>query len=171
VALQPSFCSHRKFEERKRLVKKSLHSSIYFEEIINRISNLSENSQKRWGKMDVCQMMRHCNYVLQIPLGKIVLPPVNALFKTIGIITKIEMQIFNNGIPRNMPTFQKLIVNFECDFNDEKENLLKTLDEYRNTFKQGKLPDHHVLFGKMTEKDWGFLEYKHLHHHLKQFNV
>ncbi|WP_089792790.1 DUF1569 domain-containing protein [Chryseobacterium wanjuense] len=138
---------------------------------MKRISNLSENSQKRWGKMDVCQMMRHCNYVLQIPLGKIELPPVNALFKTIGIITKIEMQIFNNGIPRNMPTFQKLIVNFECDFNDEKENLLKTLDEYRNTFKQGKLPDHHVLFGKMTEKDWGFLEYKHLHHHLKQFNV
>ncbi|WP_449399504.1 DUF1569 domain-containing protein [Chryseobacterium wanjuense] len=144
---------------------------MYFEEIIDRISNLSENSQRRWGKMNVCQMMRHCNNVLQIPLEKIELPPVNALFRTIGIITKIEMQIFNNGIPRNMPTFQKLIVNFEYDFNDEKESLLKTLDEYRNTFKQGKLPDHHVLFGKMTEKDWGFLEYKHLHHHLKQFNV
>ena len=25
--------------------------------------------------------------------------------------------------------------------------------------------------GKMTKFDWGFLEYKHLHHHLKQFNV
>jgi len=28
-----------------------------------------------------------------------------------------------------------------------------------------------VLFGKMEERDWGFLEYKHLDHHLKQFNL
>jgi hypothetical protein len=116
-------------------------------------------------------MMRHCNYVLQIPLQKIDLPPINAFFGTIGIITKIEMQIFNNGIPKNMPTFQKLIVNFECDFNDEKQNLLKTLEQYQTIFQNGTLPEHHILFGKMKEKDWGFLEYKHLDHHLKQFNV
>jgi hypothetical protein len=153
------------------LVKKSLHNRTDFDEIIRRISDLSETSQGRWGKMDVCQMMRHCNFVLQIPLQKIELPVVNILFGTIGIVTKIEMQIFNNGIPRNMPTFQKLIVNFDCDFNDEKHDLLKTLDEYWNTFMNKNLPDNHMLFGKMKEKDWGFLEYKHLDHHLKQFNV
>jgi len=27
------------------------------------------------------------------------------------------------------------------------------------------------FFGEMKEKDWGFMEYKHLNHHLKQFNV
>ncbi|WP_228376333.1 DUF1569 domain-containing protein [Chryseobacterium sp. IHB B 17019] len=153
------------------MVKKSLHNRADFDEIIRRISDLSETSKGRWGKMDVCQMMRHCNFVLQIPLQKIELPVVNILFGTIGIVTKIEMQIFNNGIPRNMPTFQKLIVNFDCDFNDEKHDLLKTLDEYWNTFMNKNLPDNHMLFGKMKEKDWGFLEYKHLDHHLKQFNV
>ena len=81
------------------------------------------------------------------------------------------MQLFNNGIPRNMPTFQKLIINFECAFDEEQQNLLKTLDDYLVHFQNGNLPDHHVLFGKMEEKDWGFLEYKHLDHHLKQFNV
>jgi len=116
-------------------------------------------------------MMRHCNYVLQVPLQKIELPEINRLFAMIGKITKWEIQIFNNGIPRNMPTFQKLIINFDCDFEEEKENLLKTLDEYRICFENNNLPDHHVLFGTMKEKDWGFLEYKHLHHHLKQFNV
>lgn len=153
------------------MVKKSLHNSIYFEEIINRISNLKENSERKWGKMDVCQMMRHCNYVLQVPLKKIELPPINAVFGMIGIMTKIEMQIFNNGIPQNMPTFRKLIINFECNFDEEKESLLNTLNEYRNCFLNGNLPERHVLFGKMEEKDWGFLEYKHLNHHLKQFNV
>lgn len=153
------------------MVKKSLHNPVYFEEIIKRISELSENSHAKWGRMDVCQMMKHCNYVLQVPLKKIQLPKINIFFRMIGILTKQEMQIFNNGIPRNMPTFQKLIINFECDFDEEKANLLKTLEEYMVNFKNKNLPDQHVLFGKMEEKDWGFLEYKHLDHHLKQFSV
>ncbi|WP_415327252.1 DUF1569 domain-containing protein [Chryseobacterium sp. MMS23-Vi53] len=121
--------------------------------------------------MNASQMMKHCNFVLQVPLKKIELPNVNAFFEAIGIVTKIEMQIFNNGIPRNMPTFQKLIINFECDFDEEKQSLLRTLDEYWQNFQNKSLPEHHVLFGKMGKKDWGFLEYKHLNHHLKQFNV
>ncbi|MFY7814578.1 MAG: DUF1569 domain-containing protein [Chryseobacterium taeanense] len=153
------------------MVKKSLHNPECIKEIVDRIHHLTQNSQAAWGKMDVSQMMRHCNQVLQVPLGKIKLPEINFLFTAIGIVTKWEIQVFNNGIPRNMPTFQKLIVNFECDFKEEKENLLKTLEDYRICFQHKNLPDHHVLFGKMKEKDWGFLEYKHLHHHLKQFNV
>lgn len=116
-------------------------------------------------------MLKHCDLVLQVALEKLELPRINLLFGAIGICTKIEMYVFNNGIPRNMPTFQKLIVNFECDFDESKTNLLKTLEEFREACHKNRLPEHHRLFGKMTEKDWTFLEYKHLDHHLKQFNV
>ncbi|MBV8327393.1 MAG: DUF1569 domain-containing protein [Chryseobacterium sp.] len=135
------------------------------------MSKLSENSPGKWGQMNVSQMFKHCDLVLQVALGKIELPRINPLFEAIGIMTKMEMYVFNNGIPRNMPTFQKLIVNFECDFDESKTNLLKTLEEFRTACKNNILPDHHRLFGNMTEKDWQFLEYKHLDHHLKQFNV
>ncbi|WP_228408223.1 MULTISPECIES: DUF1569 domain-containing protein [unclassified Chryseobacterium] len=153
------------------MVKKSLHNPEDFKEIINRISCLKENSPKKWGKMNVSQMMRHCSDVLLVPQKKVILPSIHSVFRWIGIATKIEMQIFNNGIPRNMPTFRKLIVNFECDFDAEKENLLKILCDYRHHFENGNLPLHHELFGRMKEKDWGFLEYKHLDHHLKQFGT
>ncbi|MGN7758493.1 DUF1569 domain-containing protein [Chryseobacterium sp. 22532] len=153
------------------MVKKSLHNPVYFEEIVYRISLLTKNTPQRWGKMNVSQMLRHCDFVLQIALRKVELPELNFFLAAIGIVTKIEMQIFNNGIPRNMPTFQKLIVNFECDFDESKTNLLNTLKDFRTTSENKDLPDYHRLFGKMTEKDWGFLEYKHLDHHLKQFNV
>lgn len=153
------------------MVKKSLHNRIYFDEIINRISILTEDSCRKWGKMDVAQMLKHCDLVLQISVGKINLAPINPLFEIIGFLTKVEMQMFNNGIPRNMPTFRKLIVNFECDFNESREGLLKTMNEYWEKYTHHNLPEKHVLFGKMSEKDWGFLEYKHLNHHLKQFNV
>lgn len=153
------------------MVKKSLHNPVYFEEIIGRISQLTENSTRKWGRMDVAQMLKHCDLVLQVAVQKVKLPHVNLLFEAIGTITKIEMQAFNNGIPRNMPTFKKLIVNFECDFNEAREGLLKTMKEYKVCYTHHNLPDKHSLFGTMTEKDWGFLEYKHLNHHLKQFNV
>lgn len=153
------------------MVKKYLAHSIYYKEIIDRISQLSADSHRKWGKMDVGQMLTHCDLVLQVALRKIELPRINPLFRIIGIVTKLEMYVFNNGIPRNMPTFQKLIVNFEYDFDESKTNLLKTLEEFREACENRKLPDSHRLFGNMTEKDWEFLEYKHLDHHLKQFNV
>ncbi|WP_223598628.1 DUF1569 domain-containing protein [Chryseobacterium sp. GVT01B] len=153
------------------MVRKRLNNPIYYKEIVDRISMLSENSPVKWGKMNVCQMLKHCDLVLQVALIKVELPHINILYKAIGILTKAEMYVFNNGIPRNMPTFQKLIVNFECDFDVSKANLLKTLEEFREACEKNSLPDYHRLFGNMTEKDWTFLEYKHLDHHLKQFNV
>lgn len=171
MALQPSLCSYLQFEKGKRLVKKSLHQPADFEEIISRIHLLSPDSENRWGRMNAAQMLTHCDLVLQVAIGKIQLPKINFLFKEIGILTKKEMQIFNNGIPKNMPTFKKLIVNFDCDFDTAQSNLLERLYEYRHTFKNHQLPLKHELFGEMTEKDWGFLEFKHLNHHLKQFNV
>ncbi|KMQ68629.1 hypothetical protein ACM39_07330 [Chryseobacterium sp. FH2] len=121
--------------------------------------------------MNVSQMMKHCDLILQIPLKKVEIPKINIFLQYVGIFTKVEMQIFNNGIPHNMPTFQKVIVNFECDFEKAKQDLLEKLNEYWYAYQNNNLPEKHNLFGKMEEKDWGFLEYKHLNHHLKQFNV
>lgn len=153
------------------MVKKSLHNSNDFNEIVARISLLSENSHRKWGRMNVAQMLTHCELILKVPLKKVHLSKPNFIFRGIGILTKKEIQIFNNGIPHNMPSFQKLIVNFECDFEVAKNNLLNTLNEYVKAYENQDLPNDHALFGTMKEKDWGFMEYKHLNHHLKQFNV
>lgn len=153
------------------MVKKSLHNRTDLEEIVTRISKLSQNSQRKWGRMEVAQMLTHCELILQVPLKKVVLQKPNFILRAIGILTKKEIQIFNNGIPPNMPSFQKLIVNFECDFEVAKKNLLNTLNDYIKAYDNHLLPDDHALFGKMKEQDWGFLEYKHLNHHLKQFYV
>ncbi|MDH6253741.1 hypothetical protein M2347_003468 [Chryseobacterium sp. H1D6B] len=121
--------------------------------------------------MNTAQMLMHCHLILQIPLKKIELPEINVFLRGIGILTKKEIQLFNNGIPHNMPTFQKVIVNFECSFETSRSKLIQTLNEYWELYENKNLPENHQLFGKMNEKDWGFLEYKHLDHHLKQFNV
>ena len=141
------------------------------QQIMERLEKLSADSSPQWGKMNAAQMLCHCDLILQIALKKLKLPKINFVFKTIGILTKKEIQIFNNGIPHNMPSFQKVIVNFECDFEQTKPRLINTLNEYWEAYQKGDLAKDHALFGAMKEKDWGFLEHKHLDHHLKQFNV
>ena len=151
--------------------KKSLNHLQDLEEIKARILRVSEDSQPRWGKMNAAQMFRHCDKILQVGFGKIVLPRTNFLIKKIGILTKNEMKIFNNGIPPNMPTFPEVIADENCNFEKSRDELLAAIDEFAEKSVKNNLLSEHALFGRMTTKDWGFMEYKHLNHHLKQFKV
>ena len=150
---------------------RSLHREKDLEELKLRILNLKEDCRPKWGRMDSSQMLTHCRLVLEVPLGTTVLPKTPRLIRTIGIITKKEMELFNNGIPPNMPTFTVLRPGLPCDFLLARQNLLNTMDRYCALADSGKLPAEHALFGKMEPKDWGFLEYKHLNHHLIQFGI
>ncbi len=153
------------------VVKKSLHHPQDILELRRRIYLLNEKSERRWGKMNPAQMMSHCTKILKIPTGKVAISNPNILFKVIGILTKIEMGILNNRIPRNMPTFESVLCDVDCDFAEMKENLLSELEEYLELYHNKKLPRSHSLFGKMSEEQWGFMEYKHIDHHLKQFGL
>ena len=150
---------------------KSLFNPKDFEEIKRRISIVSETSEPKWGRMNSAQMFRHCTKILEVGLGKIILPKRNFIIKTIGNVTKWELKIFNNGIPHNMPTFKEVKVSENCNFEKSRADLLTTLDEFLERSEKGNLLSHHELFGRMTKYDWGFLEHKHLNHHLKQFGV
>ncbi len=152
-------------------VKKSLNHPKDLQEIKARIHRLSEESVPRWGKMNAAQMLRHCDRILEVGFGKIVLPKINIIIKSVGIITKIEMRTFNNGIPPNMPTFKEVNIKENCNFEKSREELLASLDEFTERSAKNNLLAEHALFGKMTKEDWGFMEYKHLNHHLKQFGV
>lgn len=153
------------------VAKKSLLDSENLKEIRQRIYSLSEKSLGRWGKMNVGQMLRHCDQILKVGLGKIILPKTNIFIKAIGSFTKTEMKIFNNGIPRNMPTFAKVKITENWNFEKSRADLLITIDEFVAKAEKNNLISQHELFGKMTTNDWGFMEYKHLDHHLKQFGA
>ena len=152
-------------------MRKSLNNPKDFDEIKTRILRIEEHAERKWGKMNAAQMLRNCERILQVGFGKIVLPKINPFIKSIGILTKIEMNIFNNGIPPNMPTFKEVIIKENCNFEKSRQELLASIDEFAEKSAKNNLLSEHALFGKMTKEDWGFMEYKHLDHHLKQFGV
>lgn len=170
--MRTSFSPPQKSEKRERLVtKKSLLNPENLEEIIQRIYSINEYSERKWGEMNAGQMLRHCDNILKVGIGKIILPKTNFFIKTIGIFTKYEMQIFNNGIPKNMPTFANVKVAENCNLEKSRTELLITIKEFVAKAEKNNLISQHELFGKMTTKNWGFMEYKHLDHHLKQFGI
>lgn len=146
---------------------KSIFEDDTYNEIKHRISELNENSQAQWGKMNVGQMTWHCQGPFNIILGKdhYGMKPnwlARALFKK---------SLYNDKPWRKgLPTAKFLKTQDQKNFDEEKAKLITLIDEaYAQRDKTEWEP--HPAFGHFTAQQWGQMQYKHLDHHLKQFGV
>jgi hypothetical protein len=146
---------------------KSLLNMESYSEIRDRLSKLGENSERQWGKMTPGQMAHHCQGPLKIMLGHedYGLKPnwlVNLLFKK---------SMYNDKLWRkNLPTAKAFKEIEDRDFSEEKAKLEKLLEELGSQLDKDSWGDH-PSFGKLTNEQWGKMQYKHLDHHLRQFGV
>ena len=149
---------------------KSLFEKESFNEINIRINTLTENKSPDWGKMNVGQMMKHC----QVPFG-IVNGTLNMETK-VGFMKKLIFSLMKpmmyNDKPwkKNIPTGKEFVIKEEVNFSTEKGTLLNLISEFHNRKDQKNWPKHPV-FGKFTGDQYGKMNYKHLDHHLTQFGV
>ena len=140
------------------------------EAIFQRIALLNANSKAQWGKMQVAQMLAHCQQPLKIALGE-----VRGRRTLIGILfggyarrTFVEKA---TPFKKDLPTDKNFLVSDSRVFQDEQERLMHYLRRFLAAGPEGMNPDPHPFFGKMTGYDWGVLTWKHLDHHLRQFGV
>lgn len=135
------------------------------EELIQRISKLTENSPRQWGKMNVYQMIRHCVLCEEMYLGKTLYKRVliGRIFGKMGL-----KDILTNGFKKDLRTSSDFKVK-ETSGNviAEKEKWISLVKEYENYSN-----DHfvHWFFGKMSKEQVGQFDYMHIDHHLRQFN-
>ncbi len=145
---------------------KNLFDPAAKQEIIERINKLTPQSQRQWGKMDVGQMLAHCQMPLGVAVGKHSLKR-NFFLSLIGPLFK--KQLFNNNpFKRNLPTDKSFIMNDPKDFEKEKEGLIQMISSFSETT-MSDAP--HPFFGKLTKEEWSKGTWKHLDHHLQQFGV
>lgn len=138
-------------------------------EILQRIEKLSPNSQRQWGKMNVAQMLAHCNKSVETAMG---MNFMKRLFigRIIGTLLK-SMVVGKKPFGKNSPTDKSYIFPDDLEFEDVK---LKTTTSVRNFFEGGplKCTTHpHPFFGQFTPEEWAVFQWKHLDHHLRQFGV
>ena len=146
---------------------KNLFDASVKQEIIDRINKLTPGSKALWGKMNVGQMLAHC----QMPIG--VADGTHKLKRTFfgRVIGQLVKSTLYNDKPfkRNLPTDPSFVmISNEKDFEKEKQKLLEMV---RN-FSEAKIVNEtHTFFGKLTKEQWSKGTWKHLDHHLQQFGV
>ena len=72
---------------------------------------------------------------------------------------------------KNGPTGPEFIVHDEPDFQETQKKVGSLLNEFHAMGEKGCDGNIHGFFGKMTGKDWGVTQYKHMDHHLRQFGA
>jgi len=138
-------------------------------EILNRIEKLTPNSQRQWGKMNVAQMLAHCNKSVETAMG---MNFMERLFigRIIGTLLKSKV-VGEKPFGKNSPTDKSYIFPDNCDFEESK---LKAMASIRKFSEGGPLQCTtypHPFFGHFTPEEWAVFQWKHLDHHLRQFGV
>lgn len=144
----------------------TLHDPANRGSIVSRIRALRPDSERRWGKMTVDQMLWHVNEALAGALGKISLPPEKApLPRPI-----MKFLVINLPWPKGAPTSAPYKARAAHDFEAERARCLRLIDELAAKPLESEWPDSPML-GRMTGRDHTRMQAKHLNHHLTQFGV
>lgn len=152
---------------------KNLFEPGLAEELKQRILRLQPNSTPQWGSMSSTQTLAHCTCGLQMAMGDI--HPKRAPFPAGILGPLIKPLVFGDDKPmrRNSPSSPELfpVSSSTHDFEHERTHLLATIDSFVTQQSAGCTQHPHPFFGKLTPQQWAILMYKHLDHHLRQFDV
>ena len=148
----------------------SLFNANHVQEFVSRINSLSNRTQPQWGKMNVSQMLTHCQMPLRIATGELK-PKINPLIKLLFGKTAKKQLINDPEFKRNLPTFAEGKIVDQRTFEVERTKLIKMIEDFQAKGPSCLTKDPHPFFGEMTVADWDTLQVKHLDHHLRQFGV
>ena len=139
-------------------------------DLISRFNKIKSTDKPLWGKMNAAQMLAHLNVSYEVILGE-------RVYKT-PFLLKILAPIFFKKImtntkdyPKNSPTGKDFIVADQRDFDFEKNRLIANFSKCHAFGPDYFTATKHTLLGKLTAEQWSNTLYKHLDHHLRQFNA
>ena len=138
---------------------------------INRINKLTTESQRKWGKMSVDQVLAHMNVAYSFIFEPEKHKKPNFLMRWMlqNIIKK--KVVSEQPYTKSMPTSPVFIIADERNFEEEKKKLIGNIQRVQQLGKEAFEGKENSSFGKMSAKEWNNMLAKHLNHHLEQFGV
>lgn len=140
------------------------------DEIITRINTLTPQTQALWGKMNVAQMLAHCNVTYEM-LYEDKHPAPKGFLKIILKLIVKKAVVGEGPYKKNLRTAPAFLMVDEKVFESEKERLIAFI---RRVQKEGAAAfegRNSLSFGKLTSAEWNNMFWKHLDHHLSQFGA
>ena len=137
------------------------------EGLLLRFDKLTSDRRPAWGNMTAPQMIVHVADPMKTALGEMAAPFKRGLFSNAVVRHFI---IYWSPWPKGAPTAPEYIHHESGDLEAGKAELRKTLERF---VAAGEDADHepHPAFGRLSGRAWGRLTYRHLDHHLRQFQL
>jgi hypothetical protein len=150
---------------------KNIFEKDVTDEIIGRINQLDENSQRQWGKMNVDQMLAHCSvtYAYEFEPERFKKPNFLLKFMLKNFVKKYVVS--EEPYKSNSNTAPDFLIKDRRNFETEKAKLIANIQKTQELGMPHFEGKENFSFGKMTGKEWNIMFYKHLDHHLRQFGV
>mgnify|MGYP003562884197 FL=1 len=141
------------------------------QEYINRINNLTPETQRKWGKMSVNQVLAHLNVAYDLTFMPEKFPKPSFIAKF--LLSRFVKPKITNEIPykQSLPTSPVFIIADERNFEEEKAKLIGNIQRVQQLGREAFEGKENINFGKMTAQGWNNMFAKHLNHHLDQFGV
>ena len=139
-------------------------------ELHERLGKLTPDAARQWGKMSPSQMMEHTARVLAMATSPE--QPLKQVFlgKAIAWIFKNKF-LGPEPFGKNAPTGPDYIIKDDPDFDATRARLSELITLFHERGAEGLDGNVHPFFGRLTGKQWGETQYKHVDHHLRQFGV
>lgn len=139
-------------------------------EIIHRINQLTPSTKNLWGKMNVAQMLAHCNVTYAMVYTD-KYPKPNSIKKFLLKAFVKNAVVSEKPYPKNGRTAPDFLISDERDFDKEKNELIDYINKTQSLGESHFDNKDSHSFGKLTKEEWNNMFYKHLNHHLNQFGV
>lgn len=144
------------------------------EEMFLLLNNLSADAKAKWGKMNAQQMVEHVTGFFNISLEKLkfdIVTPEEHLPKYKEFLYSDKEFKENTKAPLSVLGEEPLPLHYPS-LAIAMEKLQQAVQGFVNYFKNepGKKTLHPV-FGMLNFDEWVLLHYKHVIHHMKQFNL
>ncbi|MDN3582964.1 DUF1569 domain-containing protein [Mucilaginibacter flavus] len=136
--------------------------------VIERINTLTPQTQPQWGKMNVAQMLAHCNVSYEMTYED-KHPKPNPFMKLIIKLLVKKVVVSETPYKRNNPTAPAFLITTEKDFEAEKSRLIAYIQKTQQLGEKALDGRESLSFGPLSITEWNNMYYKHLDHHLTQF--
>lgn len=149
---------------------KSIFDNEAYLEILNRLDDLSPENQAKWGKMNVNQMLKHCQKPIKLAFDEEKVEKPNFIMR---LMIKLMKPTLYNDKPwkQGLPTAKSFVIKGDHNFKNEKSKLIQLIKRIHKSESYFEPSKTHPIFGDMKSWMWGQSVYKHLDHHLKQFGI
>jgi hypothetical protein len=146
----------------------SLFDALDREAVLARGGRLRSDRAPLWGRFTAPEMVCHVSCALRQGLGELETgPPAGPLSRPPLNWLLIHVVPWPRGKGRSPPEF---LATRPTTWEGDVDRLRDLIDRFAARGPAAQWPPSRV-FGRISGRSWGVLQYKHLDHHLRQFGV